>query len=97
MKPTDNYTLTIRDTAVNAISIIGDQLIKAKDLLPQDMWESWLQHQFNMSIDTAENYMNISRQRQKDPSLKHLPTEILLSLLISDHDTPKPPNPWRVH
>src|SRR6266550_4586764 len=76
----EGYATAIRETMVDAIDIVGDQLIKAKELLPHGMWEAWLQHHFNMTRRTADNYINATKQIKDSPILERLPKTALYLL-----------------
>ncbi len=76
----EGYAAAIHKTMVIATDTIGDQLIKAKELLPHGMWGNWLQHNFNMSPRTAENLMNVARIIQESPTLERLPKTALYLL-----------------
>ena len=39
---------------------VGRDLLRAKNLLPRGQWIPWLKAEFEMSVRTAENYMNVA-------------------------------------
>lgn len=65
-----------RQTAVIAAHI-GEELIKAKKLLPHGMFKHWILAEFGFSIGTAENLMNAAELLQADPSFASLPKSVL--------------------
>ena len=49
----------LNQTAQNIIEV-GKRLIQAKELVPHGEWLNWLQNNFNLSIPTAQKFMQIS-------------------------------------
>jgi len=56
---------------LRGIVAVGEQLVKVKEVLPHGQWGDWLGYQFNMSMSTAENYMNAFRAVTQYPELRN--------------------------
>ena len=66
-KPTDLVSLTaeikfyVQQWGQNAIEI-GKRLIAAKKLVAHGEWSKWLEDNFNLSQDSARNFMRVAER-----------------------------------
>ena len=85
-KPTDLISLTaeikfyVKAWGQNIIEI-GKRLIAAKELVAQGEWLNWLEKNFNLSHDTARNFMRVAQRFGNYESIRNLNYTQMVQLL----------------
>ena len=65
----------------NSIIIIGQELIECKKEVGHGNWTNWLKDNFNLSQDTATNFMKIAERFSNSESIRNLGVTQMIQLL----------------
>jgi hypothetical protein len=72
---------------------IGRHLTEAKEIIKKTVghghWLPWLEREFEWSVSTAENYINVFKLRGKFPTVGNLPVDMRSLYLLAAPSTPK--------